>query len=166
MKIAFKVPLIVKIGALVLGTTALYTFIGQQVPQKEVLPPAETVISEEMTPEDLAVVGRDIAEGKGICLTCHTVGQSGALRFPDLDGIAGLAERRVEGLSGLEYLAQSLYDPGAYIVEGFNPGMPEIHKPPIGLSDDEILAVIAWLQSMGGEPTVNLDTELRYQSGG
>jgi hypothetical protein len=43
-------------------------------------------------------------------------------------------------------------------VKGFNPGMPAIHKPPIGLTDQEILAVIAYLQSLGGTPTVTLET--------
>ena len=36
--------------------------------------------------------------------------------------------------------------------------MPVIHKPPIGLTDEEILAVIAYLQSMGGEVTVDLES--------
>ena len=156
MKLGIPIPL--KIAVLVVGTTLLYTYIGQLVPQKEVLPPAETVISEDMTPEDLVQVGREIAEGKGICLTCHTIGQSGALRFPDLDGIGQRAETRVEGLDATEYLAQSLYDPEAYIVPGFNPGMPVIHKPPIALNDQEIIAVIAWLQSLGSTPTVNLES--------
>ena len=115
-----------------------------------------------MTTEDLVQIGREVAEDKGICLTCHTIGQSGALRFPDLGGIGQRADTRVEGLSGLDYLAQSLYEPNTYIVEGFSPGMPEIHKPPIGLTDQEILAVIAWLQSLGGEPTVTLDTTFSY----
>lgn len=160
MKLAVPVPL--KIGLVVLGTTGLYAYIGQLVPQKEVLPPAETVISKEMGPEELVAVGRQVAEGKGICLTCHTIGQSGALRFPDLAGIGSRAETRVPGLDGVGYLAQSLYEPEAFIVPGFTPGMPAISKPPIGLTHDEIKAVIAWLQSMGGTATVTLDTDLGY----
>ena len=56
------------------------------------------------------------------------------------------------------------YDPDVFIVEGFNPGMPAISKPPIGLSNDEIMCVIAWLQSMGGEADVTLDTLHSYNS--
>ena len=161
MKLSIPIPL--RIGVLVIGTTLFYTFIGQQVPQKVVLPPVETLISAEMTTEELVVIGRGIAEDKGICLTCHTIGQSGgSLRFPDLDGVAQRAESRIEGLTGLEYMAQSLYEPDLFIVEGFSPGMPVINKPPIALSDDEIKAVLAWLQSMGGTATVTLDTELAY----
>ena len=49
-------------------------------------------------------------------------------------------------------------NPDVFIVEGYNPGMPAIDKPPIGLTDQEILAVIAYLQSLGGTPTITLET--------
>jgi mono/diheme cytochrome c family protein len=160
-----KVPLIVRIAALVFVTTAFYTYVGQMVPQKEVLPPQETVLAADRTTEDLVTVGSQIMEGKGLCTTCHTIGQSGALRFPDLEGIGARAATRVPGLSDVEYLAQSLYEPDAYIVEGFNPGMPVINKPPIGLTDQEILSVIAYLQSLGGTPTVTLQSTHRYLAG-
>jgi mono/diheme cytochrome c family protein len=156
MKAAVPVP--VRIALLVVGATTFYTYIGQLVPQKEVLPPQETVIAADLTPRQLVEVGRQVANGKGLCFTCHTVGKSGALRFPDLEGIAVRAGTRQPGLGALEYMAQSIYDPNAYIVEGFNPGMPQIDRPPIGLTDQEILAVIAFLQSLGGEPTVTLAT--------
>ena len=39
------VPHSVRIGALVVATTAFYTYVGQMVPQKEVLPPQETVLA-------------------------------------------------------------------------------------------------------------------------
>jgi hypothetical protein len=107
-------------------------------------------------------VGRGIAEGKGLCRTCHTIGQSGALRFPDLAGVAGRATERVKGLSDVEYFAQSLYEPDSFVVPGFNPGMPAINRPPIGLTDQEILCVIAYLQSLGGTPSVTLQTSHRY----
>jgi mono/diheme cytochrome c family protein len=158
-------PLIVRIGALVLATTAFYTWVGQLVPQKEVQPPEETVLSTDMTTADMAKVGREIMEGKGLCMTCHTIGKSGALRFPDLDGVAVRAASRIPGMSDVEYFAQSMYEPDSYIVEGFNPGMPSINKPPIGLTDQEILTVIAALQSLGGTPTVTLQTTHRYYGG-
>ena len=84
------------------------------------------------------------------------------LRFPDLEGVAVRAQSRVPGLNDVEYFAQSLYAPEAYIVPGFNPGMPVINKPPIGLTDQEILTVIAYLQSLGGTPTVTLQTSHKY----
>lgn len=160
------IPLIARIGALVLASTAFYTYVGQMVPQKMVMPPEETKLGGELTTADMVTVGRQIAEGKGLCSTCHTIGKSGALRFPDLAGVGGRARTRIPGMSDVDYLAQSMYEPNAFIVEGFNPGMPEINKPPIGLSDEEILAVIAYLQSLGGTPTVTLKTSHRYYTAG
>ena len=160
------IPLMARIGALVLASTAFYTYVGQMVPQKMVLPPEETKLSAELTTADMVTVGRQIAEGKGLCTTCHTIGKSGALRFPDLAGVGGRAKTRIAGMGDVDYLAQSMYEPNVFVVEGFNPGMPEINKPPIALSDEEILCVIAYLQSLGGTPTVTLKTSHRYYTAG
>jgi hypothetical protein len=160
------VPLTLRIGALVLASTAFYTYVGQMVPQKEVQPPQEVAMGTEMTTAEMTKVGREIMEGKGFCLTCHTIGKTGALRFPDLDGIGARAKTRVPGLSDVEYLAQAMYEPNAYVVEGFPPGMPAINQPPIGLTDQEILCVIAYLQTLGGSATVTLQTTHRYLGGG
>ena len=157
------VPHSVRIGALVLVTTAFYGYVGQLVPQKEVQPPLEVAIRSDLTTADMVPVGREIMDGKGLCFTCHTIGKTGALRFPDLEGVDVRAKNRVPGLSDVEYFAQSMYEPDVYIVQGFNPGMPTINKPPIGLTDQEILCVIAYLQSLGGTPTVTLQTMHRYR---
>jgi hypothetical protein len=159
------VPIVAKIGGLVLATTAFYAYVGQLVPQKEVLPPAEIVVKSDLTTTDMVKVGREIMEGKGLCLTCHTVGKTGALRFPDLEGIGARAQSRIPGLSDVEYLAESMYEPDKFIVPGFNPGMPAINKPPIGLTDQEILCVMAYLQTLGGTPTVTLQSTHRHLSG-
>jgi cytochrome c5 len=160
-----RIPHIVRIGALVVATTAFYGYVGQMVPQKEVQPPQETALGGDLTSAEMAKVGRQIMDTKGFCLTCHTIGKTGALRFPDLAGVDVRAKTRVAGLSDVDYLAQSMYEPLAYVVEGFPPAMPPINKPPIGLTDNEILCVIAYLQSLGGTPTVTLQTKHRYNSG-
>jgi len=161
-----RVPLIVRIGALVLATTGFYAYVGQMVPQKEVQPPAEVAIKSDLSTAEMAKVGRQIMEGKGFCLTCHTIGKaSGPYRFPDLANVAVRAKTREPGLTDVEYLAQAMYEPNAFIVPGFNPGMPTINKPPIGLTDQEILCVIAYLQTLGGTPTVTLMTKHHYNSG-
>lgn len=160
-----KIPTGVKILALVLGATLFYTWVGQLVPQKEVQPPEVVELAEDMSTDELVEVGQEIFEGKGLCNTCHTIGKSGALRFPDLDGIATRAATRISGMDALTYLAQSLYQPNEFVVPGFNPGMPVIDEPPIGLSDDEILAVIAYLQTLGGEATMTVDSVVPYAEG-
>src|SRR5262245_11444206 len=160
-----RIPLMLRIGELVVATTGFYNYVGQMVPQKEVLPPKESVIGANMSTADMIKVGQEIMAGKGICLTCHTVGKTGALRFPDLAGIGARAGTRVPGMSDVDYLAQTLYEPTAFVVPGFPPAMPPVNQPPIGLSDQEILCVIATLQSMGGSPTVTIQTKLKYAKG-
>jgi hypothetical protein len=159
------IPHTLRVAALVLATTGFYAYVGQMVPQKEVQPPQATVISADMTTADMVKIGQDIMAGKGICLTCHTIGKTGALRFPDLAGVDVRAKTRVPGMSDVEYFAQSLYEPTAYVVEGFPPAMPPMNQPPFSLTDQEILCVIAALQSLGGTPTVTLQTKHKYNSG-
>lgn len=140
---------------------AFYSYVGQMVPQKVTYPPEDIEISADLTTDEMVALGSEIVAGKGTCLGCHTVGSTASassLRFPDLANIGARASDRVEGESDVEYLAHSLYDPNAYIVEGFAPGMPPINAPPISLNDDEILLVIAYLQSLGGTPTVTMET--------
>lgn len=155
MKLTLPMPL--KLVALVLGTTAFYMYLGQIVPQKEVHPPPPVLISAEMTTEDLIQVGLELANGRGICMSCHN-----DVRAPGFDGIGSRAGSRIEGMSDIEYLAQSLYEPDAFLVPGFAQGMQKMNEPPISFSDDEMKAVIAWLQSQGGTATVTLDTDLGY----
>ena len=161
-----RVPIILRIGALVVATTGFYTYVGQMVPQKEVQPPKDAAIGSDLSTADMAKIGREIMEGKGLCLTCHTIGKTtGPFRFPDLAGVGARAKTRVPGLSDVDYFAQSLYEPTAFVVPGFPPAMPPVNKPPIGLNDQEILCVIAYLQTLGGTPTVTLPTKHHYNSG-
>jgi cytochrome c2 len=153
-----------KLFLFTLLVTAFYTYVGQMVPQTEVHPPKSRDIRPDMTQDELVEAGQDIVGGKGTCLGCHTLGADKPGRFPDLGGVGARAGKRKPGMTDVEYLAEALYEPNAYIVEGFTPGMPTINKPPIGLSDQEIIAVIAYLQSLGGTTTVTLGTHLKYAS--
>lgn len=103
--------------------------------------------------------GEKIFWGDGQCGTCHKIGTSGsATRGPDQEGLASRAEERAKetGLaSGLDYLVESIVDPEKYIVKGYDKIMPRVFDPPIMLSREKILAVIAYLQTLGGEADVN-----------
>lgn len=156
---------VLKVIAFTVLVTAFYAYIGQMVPQTEVHPPKDRELRAGMTAEELAEAGQEIMAGKGTCMGCHTIGSDKPGRFPDLGGMGSRAAGRKPGMSDVEYLAESLYDPNAFIVPGYGPGMPPIGKPPIGLSDGEILAVIAYLQSLGGEPTVTLETRHGFLAG-
>jgi len=160
-----RIPPSVNVVVLAFVATAFYTMVGQLVPQKEVPAPEVILIPKDVSTEEMIEIGKGIAQGKGMCLTCHTIGRSGALRFPDLEGIGARAATRNPTLTGVGYLVQSLYEPDADVVEGFNPGMPVINKAPIGLTDDEILTVIAFLQSLGGTPSVTMETRHAYNGG-
>ena len=144
--------------------SAFYWYVSLWVPQKRTDPPEDIAISSDLSTAEMIPIGEEIVAGKGICLTCHTMGESGTgLRFPDLGNIGAIAGSRVEGQSDVEYLAESMYDPNAYVLEGFVAGMPNVARPPVALSDQEILTVIAYLQSLGGTPTVTMQTELEWQ---
>src|SRR5262245_22659114 len=157
------IPHSLRVAALVFVATGFYTYVGQMVPQKEVLPPQETVIAANLTTDGMVKVGQEIMNGKGLCFTCHTLGKTeGPFRFPDLSGVDARAKMRKPGYSDVDYFAETIYEPNAFIVPGFNPGMPVINKPPIGLTDQEILCVIAYLQTLGGTPTVTLQTSTKY----
>ena len=156
-----KIPHTVRIGALVLATTAFYAYVGQMVPQKEVQPPQEIVIKADLTTADMVKVGREIMEGKGLCFTCHTIGKTGALRFPDLEGVDCPREdprSRPERCRVLRPIDVRTRTPSS--CRDSIRGCPSINKPPIGLTDQEILCVIAYLQSLGGTPTVTLQTSI------
>jgi hypothetical protein len=161
-----KTPVTLNVLLVVVGSSLFYTYVGQLVPQKQLLPPAEVAIAADLTTEQMVKVGLEVVEQKGLCLTCHTIGKSGTLRFPDLAGIGDRAKTRKPDMDDVQYLAESLYHPDAFIVPGFKGGMPTINKPPIGLTDKEILCVIAWLQSLGGTPTVTMATKLPDQTEG
>ena len=83
----------------------------------------------------------------------HDRQEGGRCASPTSPASAPRRKTRTPGLSDVDYLARVALRPDAFIVPGFNPGMPVINKPPIGLTDQEILAVIAYLQSLGGTPT-------------
>ena len=57
------------------------------MPQKEVQPPQETTCQGDLSTADMVTVGRQIMEGKGFWLTCHTIGKTRPDRFPDLAGV-------------------------------------------------------------------------------
>lgn len=156
-----KIPITLQMALLTVLMTGFYMMVGQAVPQKEVQAPEVIEIALDVSTAEMVEIGKTIYEGKGICYTCH----ANTSRFPDLQGVATRAATRKPGFSALDYLAESLYEPDVYLVEGFTAGMPAINKPPIGLTDPEILSVIAYLQTLGGEATVTMETKTAYTGG-
>ena len=103
-------------------------------------------------PERFVDAGKAIFNGKGSCYSCHTLNPSAPPgRGPDLTDIGVGAATRKPGMGAKGYLIESLYDPAAFLVYGYGKTMTPAWKPPISLSNLEIEAVIAFLQSQGGE---------------
>ena len=109
--------------------------------------------------------GEKIFWGEGQCHTCHSIGTSGsATRGPDQEGLASRAEERAKEAgfgSGLEYIVESIVNPSSHIVEGYDDIMPKVYDPPIMLGREKILAVLSYLQTLGGEPDVDAVTKLK-----
>ena len=103
-------------------------------------------------PDEVAEIGLAIFNGKGQCAVCHTLDTSAPKgRCPDLTDIGINAANRVPGMDAKTYLIESLYEPSKYLVTGYGKIMPEVWKNPIALTELEIKAVIAFLQSQGSE---------------
>lgn len=111
----------------------------------------------------LVIEGHDIVANQGLCYTCHKIGDEGnGVLGPELTGIGERAAERVQGYSATQYIVESLYEPKAYTVEGFIPGtMMPVTGPPSNLGPDQILKVVAYLESLGGTVTVTPDTDPR-----
>lgn len=96
------------------------------------------------------------------CLTCHTIGEDPKARCPNQEGLGARASQQRPGMSAAAYLVQSLYNPNAFIVSGYPRNqMRPVNKPPIALTHDEILAVIAYLNTLGSETDEAFIAQLR-----
>ncbi|MFQ5679691.1 MAG: c-type cytochrome [Gemmatimonadota bacterium] len=138
-----------KILLTVIGTLAAYTGVANMIPQLESSVPEAVEVGADVTPEELVSIGQELFEGAGGCTACHGLGT----RAPDLLGVAGtVCETRRPDLGCKEYLHESLVDPAAYVVEGFNPIMPAMSRT---LSPRQIWALVAFLESQGGTVDVS-----------
>lgn len=135
----------------ILSIAGGFIFICNMIPQIQ----SEAAVEEPVTgdsPEGLAAAGQRIfMSDRAQCLTCHSLGEDPKARCPNQEGLGERAANRKPGTGAAEYLVESLYDPNAFIVPGYpRDQMRPVNKPPIALSHDEILAVIAFLNTLGG----------------
>jgi putative heme-binding domain-containing protein len=118
----------------------------------------------EINPEG----GEAVYWGKGRCFTCHSVGDRGSAvrgpnhgqfgeKFPLAMGPRAVERAKIRSektgkpFTAVDYLVESLADPGAYVVEGYKNEMAVVYAPPISLNLKEIKAVIAYMAIQGGE---------------
>src|SRR5437773_3734779 len=152
-----RVPVAVKVGAFALVVMGSYTYYANSIPQIQSKPPAELSLEGgNVTTAQLVKAGEEIFHTKGTCEICHRIGQKGT-RAPDLAGIGARAGKTKPGMSAKQYIIESLLQPGAYLVEGYPPIMPQVDKPPIALNRSELWALTAFLESLGGTVDVTLN---------
>jgi mono/diheme cytochrome c family protein len=151
-----QIPVVVKVATFSVLVMGGYTYFANSIPQLESRPPQELSLEAgNVTTAQLIKAGDEIYHTKGTCEVCHRIGQAGT-RAPDLAGVGARADKMKPGMSGKQYLIESLIDPNAFVVEGYPPIMPAVDKPPIGLNRSELWAVTAFLQSLGGTVDVAL----------
>ena len=146
-----------KVAGFIVLTVVLIAGFASLIPQLESPAPEELQITGDLAGAELATVGEDVFNSTGAgCLACHGLGAEG-LRAPDLAGIGSAAGERAAGSSAEDYIRESLVDPCAFVVSGYDCIMPQTLEQTLGPA--KITALIAFLQSLGGEVTVTLSAE-------
>jgi mono/diheme cytochrome c family protein len=98
-------------------------------------------------PDGAALFASPVLGDRPGCVTCHSREPDRVLVGPSLAGIAGVAATRVPGLSAEEYLRESIIDPDAFVVPGFEAGrMPSVWSEV--LTGAEIEALVDYLETL------------------
>lgn len=94
-----------------------------------------------------------VARGQGVynrsgCGGCHVIENlSAGIVGPPLSEIGSVAETRLEGMIAEEYIRESILNPNAYVVEGYNPDiMPKNFGEVLG--NGELDDLVAFLSSL------------------
>ena len=89
--------------------------------------------------------GRQLYRSLG-CANCHEPNLIGRRLGPPLDHIAAVAATRRPGVAAEDYVRQSILDPGAYVVPGYQDSMPrDLGRD---LSPTDLDALVAYLLSL------------------
>ena len=143
-----------RILSVVIGTLAVFTLVANSIPQVQSEVPQELTFGANVTEAELVSSGELLYDGAGGCVACHGSGTRAPNLLTDEGGTGTVGVRcgsRVSGQDCKTYLYASMTDPGDYLVEGYNPIMPDMRR---SLSNAQIWAVVAFLQAQGGEVTV------------
>lgn len=146
-----------KILGLTIAVLAFYTMIANIIPQLESEVPEELDLTAGVTPEALIAAGEKIYQSAGGCAACHGLGTRAPNLREDHAGQGTIGARcatREPGVDCKAYLYESLTVPSKYLVPGFEAIMPDMRRQ---ISEDQIWALVAYLESLGGEVTVTAD---------
>jgi len=103
----------------------------------------------EQPTTELARRGRTVAEAKG-CFSCHSVDGSQSVA-PTWKGLFGSKVQLTNGetvVADISYIRESMLEPTAKTVEGYPKGLMETVIKPNSLTDEEVSALIAYIQSL------------------
>lgn len=146
-----------RILLVVMVTLGLYTVVANYIPQVASEVPEELTFTGEVDINQLIAAGEELFEGAGGCTACHGTGTRAPNLLTDHAGQGAIGQRcgaRVPGQDCKTYLHQSMVDPNAYVVGGFEPIMPDASRT---MSDTQIWALVAYMEAQGGEVTVTAD---------
>jgi len=144
-----------RIIGVVLGTLALYTLIANKIPQVQSDVPRALTLGANVTPEQLVSAGDELYHGAGGCTACHGLGTRAPNLLTDEKGqgpVGARCGKREPGKDCKAYLYESLANPRAYVVPGYEPIMPEMGRI---LSPQQLWALVAFLESNGGTVDVS-----------
>jgi cytochrome c2 len=100
----------------------------------------------DQLPSGDAAAGQQVYQGTGGCTACHSLEANVTLVGPSFDGMSGRAATRKPDYSADAYLYESITNPNAFVVEGFQGGvMPQTFKDI--LSPQQLADVIAFVKS-------------------
>ena len=145
------------IVGLVIGVLGLYTLVANSIPQIQSEVPQAVDLSGEVTAEQLVAAGERIFDGVGGCTACHGLGTRAPNLLTDENGQGTIGARcgnRKPDTACKDYLFESLTNPGAFVVSGYPPIMTDMRRT---LPADQVWAVIAYLESLGGTVDVTAD---------
>lgn len=159
---------LLKLLIVVIGLNLFFAYIGNYfLPQSESHPPKTIQIVEGISQEELIAVGEIILFGKGQCMACHPMQVEVGMRAPAMSTIGANIEKEAKerNIQPEQHVFEALVSPMSYIVKPFAPMMPPMHKPPVSLTDGELIALSAFIQSNGGKVTVSYPGSLPILKG-
>lgn len=146
-----------------LPPTSTATPVPTSTPTAPPSPTAEPPTVPAASPIDRLVASRDPQNGKLLfetfqeaanyaCSTCHSVDSDEKLVGPSLLNIKETAQTRVAGQSAAEYLYNSIINPDAYLVEGYDAELMPENWTDI-YSNIDIFDIVAYLLALPSEPS-------------
>lgn len=139
------------------GVMGLCGLVGNAQTLRQTPTPTATALSPTEAPPVTATPAGDAQIGAALfttfqpeagiaCATCHRVDSDERLIGPGLLTVGERAATRVEDLTAGEYIRQSIIDPSAYLVEGYQDMMTKNFR--MVFTDDELDDLVAFLLSL------------------